>query len=131
MYASRVSAALKGLVLPHASHSGEIARSGSRRLRSTLAAALVVFAHAAAAVAKRRKSTTLKSNNACGCSNTTTEQATNSTMCAIDVYVQVLVTTTNTVDNTKTTKPHVTLTSSYKAGRATTGSKCQGFRQAA
>ncbi len=37
---------LNGLVLPRASHSGEIALAGSRRLRSTLAAAPVLFAHA-------------------------------------------------------------------------------------
>jgi hypothetical protein len=39
--------ALKGLVLPRASHSSEIALSGSRRLRYALAAAPVLFAHAA------------------------------------------------------------------------------------
>ncbi len=39
--------ALKGLALPRASHSGEIALSGSRRLRSMLAAAPVLFEHAA------------------------------------------------------------------------------------
>ena len=38
--------AQKGLALPRASHSGEIALAGSRRLRSTLAAAPVLFAHA-------------------------------------------------------------------------------------
>ncbi len=38
---------LKGLALPRASHSGEIALAGSRRLRSTLAAAPVLFVHAA------------------------------------------------------------------------------------
>ena len=37
---------LKGLALPRASHSGEIALAGSSRLRSTLAAAPVLFAHA-------------------------------------------------------------------------------------
>ncbi len=36
---------LKGLALPRASHSGKIALSGSRRLRSTLAAVPVLFAH--------------------------------------------------------------------------------------
>ncbi len=36
------SRALKELALPRASHSGEIAPSGSRRLRSTLAVAPVV-----------------------------------------------------------------------------------------
>ncbi len=44
--------ALKGLVLPRASHSGDIALTGSRRLHSTLAAAPVLFAHAAVTVAK-------------------------------------------------------------------------------
>ena len=38
--------ARKGLVLPRASHSGEIAMAGSRRLRSMLVAAPVLFAHA-------------------------------------------------------------------------------------
>ena len=38
--------ALKGLALLCASHSGEIALSGSRRLRSTRVAAPVFFAHA-------------------------------------------------------------------------------------
>ena len=38
--------ALKGLALPRAIHSGEIAMSGSRRLRPTLATAPVLFAHA-------------------------------------------------------------------------------------
>ncbi len=38
--------ALKGLALLRASHSGEIALVGSRRLRSTLVAAPVLFAHA-------------------------------------------------------------------------------------
>jgi hypothetical protein len=37
---------LKGLVLPRACHSGEIALAGSRRLHDTLAAAPVLFAHA-------------------------------------------------------------------------------------
>jgi hypothetical protein len=37
---------LKGLALPRASHSGEIALAGSRRLHSTLAAAPVLFAYA-------------------------------------------------------------------------------------
>jgi hypothetical protein len=37
--------ALKGLALPRASHSSEIALAGSCRLRSTLAAAPVLFAH--------------------------------------------------------------------------------------
>jgi hypothetical protein len=40
--------ALKGLALQRASHSGEIALPGSRRLRSTLAAAPVLFACAVA-----------------------------------------------------------------------------------
>ena len=44
--------ALKGLALPRASHSSEIALVGSRRPRSTLAAAPVLFAHAAVAVAE-------------------------------------------------------------------------------
>ena len=38
--------AQKGLELPRASHPGEIALSGSRRLGSTLAVAPVLFAHA-------------------------------------------------------------------------------------
>ena len=37
---------LEGLALPRACHSGEIALVGSRRPLSTLAAALVLFAHA-------------------------------------------------------------------------------------
>jgi hypothetical protein len=37
--------ALKGLALPRASHSGEIALAGLCCLRSTLAAAPVLFAH--------------------------------------------------------------------------------------
>jgi hypothetical protein len=37
---------LKGLALPRPCQSGEIALAGSRRLRSTLAAAPVLFAHA-------------------------------------------------------------------------------------
>ncbi len=37
---------LKGLALPRACHFGEIALAGSRRLRSTLAAAPILFAHA-------------------------------------------------------------------------------------
>ena len=36
--------ALKVLAMPRASHASEIALAGSRRLRSTLAAALVLFA---------------------------------------------------------------------------------------
>ncbi len=36
----------KGLSLPRASHFGEIALVGSRRLRSSLVAALVLVAHA-------------------------------------------------------------------------------------
>lgn len=44
--------ALKGLALPRVSHSGEIALSGSRRLRSTLAAAPVLFARAVVTAAK-------------------------------------------------------------------------------
>ena len=42
------------LVLPRASHSGEIALSGSRRLRSTLAAVPVLFAHAAVTTVKTK-----------------------------------------------------------------------------
>ncbi len=38
--------AFKGLAQPRASHSSEIAMAGSRRLRSTLAAAPVLFTHA-------------------------------------------------------------------------------------
>jgi hypothetical protein len=37
---------LKGLALPRACHSGEIALAGSRRLHFTLAAVPVLFAHA-------------------------------------------------------------------------------------
>ncbi len=44
--------AREGLVLPCASHSGEITLSGSRRLRSTLAAVSVYFTHAVVTVAK-------------------------------------------------------------------------------
>ena len=36
----------KGLALPRPSHFGEIALAGSRRQRSTLAAAPLLFAHA-------------------------------------------------------------------------------------
>ena len=46
--------ALKGLALPRASHSSEIALADSRRLRSTLAAVSVLFAHAIVTVAKNR-----------------------------------------------------------------------------
>ena len=49
---------LKGQALPHASHSGDIALSGSRRLRPTLAAAPVLFAHAVVAVARNSTSAT-------------------------------------------------------------------------
>ena len=49
---------LKGLALLRASHSGKIALAGSRRLRFTLAAAPVLFAHAVVTVAKNRTSTT-------------------------------------------------------------------------
>jgi hypothetical protein len=53
MYASGVCVrAVKGLALPRASHPGEIALSGSRHLRSTLAVAPVLFAHAVVTVAK-------------------------------------------------------------------------------
>ncbi len=51
--------ALKGLALPRASHSGEIALAGSRHLRSTLAAAPVLFAHAAITVGKTSSSAPL------------------------------------------------------------------------
>ena len=47
--------ALKGLALPRASHSGEIA---DMALRSSLAAAPVLFAHAVVTVAKSRTSAT-------------------------------------------------------------------------
>ena len=43
---------LKGLALPRVNHSSEIALSGSRRLRSTLAAAPALFAHAVVTVTK-------------------------------------------------------------------------------
>ncbi len=44
--------ALKGLALPRASHFGEIALAGSRRLRSKLATTPVFSAHAVVTVAK-------------------------------------------------------------------------------
>jgi hypothetical protein len=47
--------AQKGLALPRASHPGEIALAGSRRLHSTLAAAPVLFAHDAVTVAEKNK----------------------------------------------------------------------------
>ncbi len=47
--------ALKGLVLPRASHSGEIALAGSRRLCSTLAAVPVLFAKGEAAPGYERE----------------------------------------------------------------------------
>jgi hypothetical protein len=50
--------ALKGLALPRASHSSESTLSGSRRLRSTLVAAPVLFAHAVVTVAKNSTSAT-------------------------------------------------------------------------
>ncbi len=50
--------ALKGLVPPRACHSGEIALAGSRRLRSALAAAPVLFAHAVVTEAENRTSAT-------------------------------------------------------------------------
>ncbi len=50
--------ALKGLALPRKSHSGEIALAGSHRLRSTLAAAPVLFVHAVITAAKHRTSAT-------------------------------------------------------------------------
>ena len=46
--------ALKGLALPRASYSGEIALAGSRGLHSTLVAAPVLFAHAAVTEAKNQ-----------------------------------------------------------------------------
>ncbi len=46
--------AIKGLALPRASHSSEIARVGSHRLRNTLAAAPALFAHVIFAVAKNK-----------------------------------------------------------------------------
>ena len=46
--------ALEGLALLRASHYGEIALSGSRRLRATLAAMPIRFAQAVATVAKHR-----------------------------------------------------------------------------
>ncbi len=45
--------ALKELALPRATHSGEITLVGSRRLRSTLAAAPVLFAHTFVTVANK------------------------------------------------------------------------------
>jgi hypothetical protein len=50
--------ALKGVVLLGASYSGKIALAGSCRLRSTLAAAPVLFAHAVVTVAKKHTSAT-------------------------------------------------------------------------
>ncbi|MFN9909846.1 MAG: hypothetical protein ACK56F_27630 [bacterium] len=44
--------ALRGLALPRASRSGEIALADSRRLRPTLVVAPVLFAHAVVIVAK-------------------------------------------------------------------------------
>ena len=44
--------AIKELALLCASHSGEIALAGSRRLRFTLVAVPVLFAHAVVTVAK-------------------------------------------------------------------------------
>ena len=52
--------AREGLVLPRASHSGEITLSGSC-MRSKLAVALVLFAHAIVTEAKNRTSATPKS----------------------------------------------------------------------
>jgi hypothetical protein len=46
--------ARKGLALPRLSHSGEIALAGSRRLRSTLTAAPVLFAPAVFPLAKSK-----------------------------------------------------------------------------
>ena len=50
--------ALKGLALPRASHSGEIALSGLRRLRDTLATVPVLYAQAVVTVAKNSASAT-------------------------------------------------------------------------
>ncbi len=47
--------ALKGLALPRASSSSESALAGSRRLRSTLAAAPVLFAHAVVTARKNKQ----------------------------------------------------------------------------
>ena len=59
MYAGRVRVcALKGQALSRACDTGEIAMSGSRRMRSTLAAASALFTHAVFTEAKNRKSTT-------------------------------------------------------------------------
>ncbi len=49
---------LRRLALPRVSHYGEIALAGSRRLRSKLAAAPVLFAHAVVIVAGKCTSTT-------------------------------------------------------------------------
>ena len=49
----------KGLALPRLSHSGEIALSGSRSLRPTLAEAPVLFARAVVTEAKNRTSVIL------------------------------------------------------------------------
>ena len=61
--------ALKGLALPRASHSGEIALSGSRRLRSTLAAARILFAHTVVTVAKNSTPTTPTQDNSSKATN--------------------------------------------------------------
>ncbi len=45
IFQNSVCACAQGLALPRASHSGEIALASPRRLRSTLAAALVLYAH--------------------------------------------------------------------------------------
>ena len=46
--------ARKGLALPRASHSGEIALVGSQRLRAMLATVPVLFAHNAVTVAENK-----------------------------------------------------------------------------
>ncbi len=48
---------LKGLALPRACHSGKIALAGSRRLRSMLVAAPVLFAHAVVTEIKTSRKT--------------------------------------------------------------------------
>ena len=56
---------LKGLALPRASHSSEIALVGSPRLCSTLAAEPVLFAHAVVTIVKKRTSATPSSYMLC------------------------------------------------------------------
>ena len=57
--------ALKALALPRAGHSGEIALAGSRRLRSTVAAAPVLFTHALVTEIKIGRIISPKSNSWC------------------------------------------------------------------